>query len=209
MSVSSGVFETPGVGRRGVAALGLAAAVFSLLYWLSDLIESSQGGFSTGQLWLTLVAEVAIPPIVLGLWWVQRDRLGRLGSVSAWAYAYAYSFFTFTVVYALINGTPDYDALSDDLGLLMTVHGAVMLLAGVGFGIAVARAQVLPAWTGYTLAAGVVLVVATQGAPEGVQLVAAGVRDLGVGAMGLALFGVRKRSTRGAETITTLASIGR
>ena len=36
-------------------------------------------------------------------------------------------------------------------------------------------------------AIGVVLVVVSQGSPEGVQLIAAGVRDLGIGAMGIAL----------------------
>jgi hypothetical protein len=152
-----------------VALVGWSAALFSALYWISDLIEAGQGGFSTGQLWLTLVAEAAVPPIVFGLWWVQRGKLGRLGAISAWAYAYAFVFFTFTVVYALVEGTPDYDALSDDLGPAMTLHGAIMLLAGIGFGVAVVRA------------------VAAQGAPEGVQLVAAAVRDLGIGAMGVAL----------------------
>jgi hypothetical protein len=34
---------------------------------------------------------------------------------------------------------------------------------------------------------GVVLVAATQGAPEGVQLLAAGIRDLGFAGMGAAL----------------------
>ena len=174
-------------GRRLAVAIWLAAVVFSLLYWVSDLIEADQGGFSNGQLWLTLIAEAAIPPIVVGLWWVQRERLGRLGTISAWAYAYAYVFFTFTVVYALVDGTPDYDALTDDLGLWMTLHGAIMLLAGIGFGVAVARAEVLPAWTGYTLAVGVVLVVATQGAGNGVELVATAVRDLGIAAMGASL----------------------
>jgi hypothetical protein len=181
-------------GRRLALVIGLAAIVFSLLYWVSDLIEADQGGFSEGQLWLTLIAEAAIPPIVVGLWWVQRERLGRLGTIGAFAYAYAYVFFTFTVVYALVDGTPDYDALTDDLGIWMTLHGAIMLLAGIGFAVAVARARVLPAWTGYTLAVGVALVVATQGAGDGVELVAAAVRDLGIGAMGAALFRLRAAS---------------
>ena len=148
---------------RTLTLLGSSAAIFSLLYWISDLIEALQGGFSDGQLLLTLVAEAAIPPIVIGLWLVQRSRMGRLGAISAWAYAYAFVFFTFTVFYALVDGTPDYDALTDDLGLLMTLHGAIMLFAGIGFGVAVVRAGVLPVWTGYALAVGVVLVVATQG----------------------------------------------
>lgn len=187
MNVSSGVPGRSGIDLRGATALGWAAAAFSLLYWTSDLIEASQGGFSDGQLWLTLIAEAAVPPIVLGLWWLQRNRMGRLGAVSAWAYSYAFVFFTFTVAYALVDGTPDYETLADDLGLAMTVHGAIMLVAGIGFGVAVARAKVLPAWTGYALAVGVVLVVGAQGAPEGLQLAAAAVRDLGLGAMGIAL----------------------
>jgi hypothetical protein len=118
---------------------------------------------------------------------VQRPAIGRLGAISAAAYAYAYVFFTATVVYALVEGTPDYDALGDDLGATMTVHGAIMLVAGLGFGYAVVRARVLPAWTGIALMAGVVLVVVTQGMAEGVQLVAAGVRALGFAGMGAAL----------------------
>ncbi len=69
----------------------------------------------------------------------------------------------------------------------MTIHGAIMLLAGLGFGYAVIRARVLPAWTGAALMVGVVLVVLTQGTAEGVQLIAAGIRDLGFAGMGAAL----------------------
>jgi hypothetical protein len=167
--------------------IGLAALSFSALYFLSDAIEAAQGGFSTAQLLLTLVAEAAIPFVVVGLYRVQRPRIGRLGLLSALAYAYAFVFFTGTVVYALVNGTGDYSALSDDLGALMTVHGAVMVLAGIGFGAAVIRARLLPAWTGVALGAGVVAVAATQSAPEGAQLAAAAIRDLAFAGMGLAL----------------------
>jgi hypothetical protein len=136
---------------------------------------------------LTLVAEAAIPVLVLGLYAAQRPRIGRLGMISAIAYAYAFVFFTGTVVFALVNGTGDYPALSDDLGVSMTLHGAVMVFAGIGFGAAVFRAGVLPAWTGLALGVGVVLVAATQTAPDGVQLIAAAIRDLGFAGMGLAL----------------------
>lgn len=167
--------------------VGLSALVFSVLYFASDAIEATQGGFSDAQLWLTLVAEAAIPFFVIGLYLAQRPRIGRLGGVSAVAYAYAFVFFTGTVVYALLEGTPDIDALDDEIGLAMTLHGAIMLFAGIGFGYAVAKAGVLPRWTGLTLIAGVVLVAATQAAPAGVELAAAGVRDLAFAAMGLAL----------------------
>ena len=171
--------------------IGLVALVFSVLYFVSDVIEAIQGGFSDGQLWLTLVAESAIPIFVIGLYLVQRPQMGQLGEVSAFAYAYSFVFFTGTVVYALVNGTSDFDALSDDRGAALTIHGAIMLLAGLGFGYAVIRAGVLPAWTGVTLMVGVVLVVLCQGLPQGPQLVAAGIRDLGFAGMGAALLRAR------------------
>jgi hypothetical protein len=45
----------------------------------------------------------------------------------------------------------------------MTVHGLIMLVGGLAFGLAVVRAGVLPRWTGVCLMAGVVLIVAMSG----------------------------------------------
>jgi hypothetical protein len=87
----------------------------------------------------------------------------------------------------LITGAPDYTALRDDLGQWMNVHGAIMVLAGLSFGYAVATAGILPRWTAVALMLGVVLVSVSQGLPESVQLVAAGIRDLGFAGMGAAL----------------------
>jgi hypothetical protein len=184
--------------RIGPAAtfVGTTALVFSALYFLSDVIEVVHGGFSVGQLWLTLAAEAAIPIFVVGLAVLHRRRLGRLGLVSAAAYAYSYVVFTGTVVYALVNHTKDYEALNDHLGTLMIAHGAIMVLAGLGFGYTVLRTRLLPAWTGLFLMVGVVLVATAQGLPDGVQLVASGVRDLGFAGMGAALLRT-PRATRG------------
>jgi hypothetical protein len=176
---------------RAAPLVGLAALVFSALYLVSDVVEAVQGGFSDAQLGLTLIAEAAIPLFVLGLYLVQRPQIGRLGRFSAIAYAYSYVFFTGTVVYALINRTGDYSALSDGLQPWMTIHGAVMALAGLGFGVAVIRANVLPAWTGVALMAGVVLVSLSQTLPEGAQLLAAAIRDLGFAGMGATLLAGR------------------
>jgi hypothetical protein len=167
--------------------VGLTALAFSALYLLSDVIEAIQGGFSDGQLWLTLIAEAAIPVFVIGLYMVQRPQIGRLGRLSAVAYAYSFVFFTGTVVYALIEATSSYNALADDLQPWMTIHGAIMVLAGLGFGVAVIRARVLPRWTAIALMAGVVLVALAQTMPEGPQVLAAGMRDLGFAGMGAAL----------------------
>jgi hypothetical protein len=172
-----------------VKLVGLSALLFSVLYFASDVIEASQGGFSDPQLWLTLVAEAAIPFFVVGLYWIQRERIGHLGAVCALAYAYSFVFFTGTVVYALLHGTSDFSALSEELGGAMTLHGAIMLFGGLGFGYAVARAGVLPFWSGIALMVGVLLVAVTQGMAEGPQLLAAGIRDLGFAGMGASLLG--------------------
>lgn len=167
--------------------VGLAAVLFSTLYLLSDVFEAVQGGFSDGQLVLTLIAEAAIPFLVIALYVLQRPAIGRLGRWSSIGYAYSFIFFTGTVVYALVDHTKDYATLSDRLNLWMTLHGAIMVLAGLSFGYAVLRAGVLPRWTGVALGAGVVLVAVSQNMPEGVQVVAAAIRDLGFFGMGASL----------------------
>jgi len=171
-----------------VVLLGLLTVGGSVLYFLSDVIEAIQGGFSEGQLWLTLVGEAVIPIFVIGLAAAQRPRLGRIGELCALGYAYSFVVFTGTVVYALVNGTENYDTLTDKLGVLMTVHGAVMVVAGLGFGYAVLRARTLPAWTAHALMAGVVLLALTQTMAEPARLAAAGLRDLGFAGMGIALW---------------------
>ncbi|MCW2573340.1 MAG: putative rane protein [Frankiales bacterium] len=180
------------VGWPRAAPIALAALVFSALYFVSDTIEAAQGGFSVSQLWLTLVAEAAIPVFVIGLARVHRPSFGRLGWASAWTYAYSYVFFTGTVVYALVRHTETYAELSRQLGPAMLVHGAIMVIAGIGFGAAVLRARALPRWTGVALMAGVVLVALTQAMPAAAGLAAAAMRDGAFAGMGLAVLRPRR-----------------
>jgi hypothetical protein len=189
--------------------VGTTALVFSALYFLSDVIEVVQGGFSVGQLWLTLAAEAAIPLFVVGLAILCRRRLGRLGLLSAVAYAYSYVVFAWTVVYAMVNHTKDYKTLNDHLGTLMLAHGAIMVLAGLGFGYTMLRTGLLPAWTGLSLMVGVVLVAATQGLLDSAQLVAAGVRDLGFAGMGAALLRTARATTAARPDRVAARAAGR
>jgi hypothetical protein len=186
-------------------ALGLSALAFSVLYLLSDVVEAVQGGFSEAQLWMTLVAEAAIPVVVIGLYVVQRPQMRWLGRASALVYAYAFVFFTGTVAYALVEGVSDYATLSSDLAPWMTIHGALMVLAGSCFAYAVVIARVLPRWTGFVLMAGVILVAASQGASEPLQVLAAGIRDLGFAGMGLALMGHGAKSPRHTRAASPVA----
>lgn len=172
--------------------VGLAAAVFSVVYFVSDILELAHGGFWTAQLALTFAAEAAIPLFVIGLYTVQRARMGVLGLVGAIGYAYSFVFFTGTVVFALVNGTSDWNALVDQLDPWVTIHGVLMVVAGLAFGLAVIRAGVLPRWTGVTLMAGVVLVAVSSGLPDIAQTATAGVRDLAFAGMGASLLFARR-----------------
>jgi hypothetical protein len=167
--------------------IGVAAVAFSVLYLVSDLIELAQGGFSTLQLSLTYAAEAAIPLFVLGLFAVQRPRIGALGLVGAVTYAYTFVFFTSTVVYALVNHTHDWSELTTQLGAWVAVHSVLMVLAGVVFGAAVIRAHVLPRWTGITLIVGMVLMAVSTSLPDVTQTMSAAVRDLAFAGMGAAV----------------------
>jgi uncharacterized membrane protein YedE/YeeE len=143
--------------------------------------------FSNTRLALTYAAEAAIPLFVLGLYALQRPRIGRLGLAGAVAYAYSYVFFTSTVVYALVDHTRDYDAVTTAFGLWMVVHGLVMLVGGVAFGCAIVRAKVYPRWTGVCLALGVVMVAAASGLPSLARTIAEAVPAAAFIGMGLAL----------------------
>jgi hypothetical protein len=179
--------DRPAAPATPARAIGLAAVVFSALYFLSDVLEVLHGGFSTTQLVLTYVAEAAIPFFVIGLYAVQRPRIGTLGLLGAAGYAYAYVFFTGTVLLALVDRSPDWDTLVADLGPWVSVHGLLMVLAGSAFGVAVVRARMLPRWTGVLLVLGVVLVALSSPLPGSVQMLSAGVRDLAFAAMGLSV----------------------
>jgi hypothetical protein len=174
--------------------VGLAAVVFSAVYLISDVLEVAQGGFSTARLLLTFAGEAALPLFVIGLYAVQRPRIGVLGLSGVTAYAYSYVFFTSTVVFALFAGSPDYRSLSDAFAAWMTVHGIVMLLGGLAFGLAVVRARVLPSWTGICLMVGVVLVVAASGMPNIARAVAQAVPAAAFIGMGWALLGRPRRT---------------
>jgi hypothetical protein len=169
--------------------IGVAAVVFSALYVISDLLEVAQGGFSPLRLSLTFVSEAAIPFFVLGLYAVQRPYIGRLGLFGALAFSYSYVFFTGTVLLAFVKRIPNYHALTKYVGASMTVHGLIMLVGGLVFGLAVMRARVVPHWTGACLMAGVVCVAAASGLSNVARALAETVTASAFLGMGFALVG--------------------
>ena len=166
--------------------IGLAAIFFPIVYFVADLVEVAQGDFSNARLVLAYIGEAAIPLFVIGLYAVQRPRIGRLG-YGAFAYAYAFVFFTSTVVYALAAGSKNWNAVTNVFGGWLTVHGVIMVVGGIAFGLGVIRAATLPRWTGICLMAGVVLVAATAGGSNAVRTMAAALPDAAFIGMGVAV----------------------
>jgi hypothetical protein len=193
-----------------VTLVALAAVVFPLVYFVADLMEVAQGNFSTARLVLAFVGESAIPLFVVGLYAVQRPRIGRLG-FGAFAYAYSFVFFTGTVVYALAAGSENWNAVTDTFGGWFTVFGAIMVVGGIAFGLAVINAAMLPRWTGVCLILGVVLVAATAGMSNAVRTAAAALPDAAFIGMGVTLLRARwsvrsrHRGPAGSSVHTTAA----
>jgi hypothetical protein len=82
------VRKTDARPRVGRAALGWTAVLSSIAYFVSDLAEAVNGGFSDAQLLVTLLVEEAVPFVVVGLYRVQRPRIGVVGKWGAFVYAY-------------------------------------------------------------------------------------------------------------------------
>ena len=85
---------------------------------------------------MTYAGEAAIPLFVLGLYAVQRPAIGLLGLAGAVTYSYTFVFFTGTVLYAIVERTPDWAALVVRLGSWLDVHSVLMGVAGIAFGVA-------------------------------------------------------------------------
>jgi hypothetical protein len=197
VSAKRAVVSPTGTPRREIGAttpptwlavsIGLAAIGFSVVYLASDVLEVAQGHFSIARPALTYAGEAAIPLFVLGLYALQRPRIGRLGLFGAAAYAYSYVFFTSTVIYALAANTRDYQSVTKAFGAWMVIHGLIMLIGGVAFGIAVVRARVFPRWTGVCLAVGVILVAAASGQSTVARTVAEAVPAAAFIGMGFSL----------------------
>jgi hypothetical protein len=187
--------------RIGLRSLvGLAAIVFSALYLIADVVEVLQGDFTTFRLSLTYLGEAAIPLFVTGLYAVQRPWIGRLGLFGAVAFAYSYVFFTGTVLYALVAKTPNYHALTKVFGAWMTVHGLIMVVGGVAFGLAVVKAKVLPRWTGICLMIGVAAVAGASGLPNIARALAEAVPAAAFIGMGIASMTAPRRHDPRSQT---------
>lgn len=175
-------WPSPSLRRlMGVGAMGAPA-----LHTATDVIEWAQGGFSTWQLWLNYVAFLPMPALMLALYVVQRSRASWWAMAGAMLYGFAFIYFAHTTLFALATQARDYGELWGTLGSAYTVHGGLMVVGGVAFGLATVRARVLPAWAAWLFTLGVVMNVALSLLPVAVlwQTAGSAVRNAGLVGMG-------------------------
>ena len=156
------------------------------LHTLTDVMEWLGGGFSQTQLWLNYIAFVPLPAVLLGLYAVQRPRISLLGLVGALLYGFSFVYFTHTTLLALALGTPTYEQLWAHLGVVYTMHGALMIVGGASFGWATARAAVLPPWAAWLFLSGLMLnlVFDFLPVPAAFQIIGTTLRNAGLVGMG-------------------------
>jgi len=169
--------------------VGVGAIVAPGIHTLTDFAEWIADGFSAPQLWANYFAFVVLPFLMVGLYAVQRPKIGALGLIGSLIYGASFVYFAHTTLYALAENVPDYETLWEHLGNLYTMHGLLMILGGVAFGAATYRARVFPGWTPVVFLAGVVLnlSLALVAAPDLFQTLGSALRNLGLMGMGLYL----------------------
>lgn len=174
--------------------VGMTAIVAPLVHSLTDVIEWVSGGFSVTHLWANYVAFMLIPSMVIGLWAMQWPKIGWLGLLGALFYGFSFIYFTHTTQYALLQHIANYQILCEQLGLVYTVHGALMIIGGVCFGVATYRAGVLPRWCTvvFLIGIGLNLILALIQVAELWQTLGSALRNLGLIGMGGYLLQSRK-----------------
>jgi hypothetical protein len=172
--------------RLLVWAVGLSALVIPSLYLLSDILEVALGGFSPLQLYLTYLGEAPTVFFVLGLYAIQRPRMGWLGLVGAVAYGYALIFFSGFTILGIVTDAHDLPTLAAKVGPFYILHAVVQVSGGILFGLAALRAAVLPRWTAGLLLLGMALHIAlsASGMPESYRWVASMAQNLAFASMG-------------------------
>lgn len=178
---------------RGRTALertvGIAALAAPALHSITDLMEWQHGGFSAVQLGLNYLAFLPMPWLLLGLYVVLRPRGHALALAGALLYGAAFTYFAHTTLFALATRAASYEALWDALGPLYTLHGALMVGGGLLFAGAGLRSGWRPRWALWLFAVGLTvnLLLALLPAPDLLQTVGSGLRNLGLMGLGWAV----------------------
>ena len=169
--------------------IGLAAILAPGMHIASDFLEWMDGAFSTPQLYASYVAFLAVPFLMVGLYAVQRPKIGGMGLLGALLYGASFVYFAYTALYAAVAHVPNYEMLWQQLGGWYSFHGGLMIVGGLLFGVASLRAQVVPPWTAavFLAGAGLNLAFGLIPVPDILQTLGSLLRNAGIIGMGAAL----------------------
>jgi len=171
--------------------IGFSTIVIHLLHILTDVLEMVNG-FSFYQLVLTYIAFLFMPFVILGLYAVHWPKGGWLGLIGATLYVISFIYFSSTAIYAIDsikNGTSNYEMIYERLGNIYFLHGALMVVGGILFGISVIRAKILPSVTGIIFVAGLITNAFVSLLPVSpmFQIMGSIIRNIGLIGMGVAV----------------------
>jgi hypothetical protein len=177
------------MSRQLQTLIGIVAIVAPGLHLGTDMLEWVNGGFSSVQLWLNYVAFLPMPFLLVGLYAAQLPDIRSLGLLGALLYGMAFIYFAHTTLYALSEGIPNYEALWSRLGPPYTVHGGLMVVGGLLFGVAALQANRVPRWSVLLFLVGLVLnlILALVPLPEILETAGSTLRNLGLMGIGLGL----------------------
>ena len=91
--------------------VGVGAIVAPGMHTLTDIAEWIVGGFSAPQLWANYFAFIVLPFLMVGLYAIQRPKIGALGLIGSLLYGASFVYFAHTTLYALTEHVPDYETL--------------------------------------------------------------------------------------------------
>jgi hypothetical protein len=160
------------------------------LHLASDVMEWANGGsFSQTQLLINYAGFLMMPFMIMGLFAVQRPKIGLAGLAGAVLYSIAFIYFTFTTLYALQESIPNYEAMWNRLGPVYTAHGGLMVAGGLLFGFASIKAGVLRRAAVFVFIAGIIFNFALSlvPVPDIFQIIGSSLRNLGLMGIGLGL----------------------
>lgn len=159
------------------------------LHLISDILEWSGSGFSRAQLLINYAGFLPIPFLMLGLYAVQRPKIGWLGLIGALLYGIAFIYFAHTTLLSLEESFPNYEVLWQRLGSAYTFHGGLMVVGGLAFGFSGLRAGVLSRKGIILFIFGLLLnlLLTLSPLPDIFQTIGSAIRNLGLIGIGLGL----------------------
>lgn len=184
-------------GRTALQVLvGISAIGAPALHTLTDALEWYHHGFSNAQLWLSYLAFLPMPWLLLGIYAAHESPPEARGLVGAVLYGAAFTYFAHTALLALAEHSPSYESLWARLGTTYTVHGALMVIGGLLFAWSALRAAWLPAVSVWLFGTGIIinLLLALVPAPDILQTVGTAVRNAGLICMGYAILSGGRRA---------------